>query len=130
MTPLLLDTYTLVGAVSEGRRLSARARELILDPANEMFVSAISVYEIGTAVQKRRLDLALPPRAWFARALSEYSIRPVEVTWEIAAAAMELPGIHWDPGDRLIIATAVTRDLTLLTPDRDIQRYPGVKLAW
>jgi PIN domain nuclease of toxin-antitoxin system len=130
MTPLLLDTYTLVGVASEPDRLTRRAQDLILDPANPLFVSSFSAYEIGVAVRKQRLALALPPRVWFERALATHSVEAIDVTWQIAAAAFELPPIHWDPGDRIIVATATERDLTLVTPDRDVRSYPGLKTAW
>ena len=130
MTSLLLDTYTLIGVVSEPARLSSRARDLVADAANPLLVSSFSMYEIGVAVQKRRLTLSLPPDVWFGRAILQYGIQAVDVSWNIAATAIELPRIHADPGDRIIIATALNRDLTLLTPDRHIHKYPDVKLAW
>jgi PIN domain nuclease of toxin-antitoxin system len=127
---ILLDTYTLIGIASEPARLSPTAKKLIENPANPLFVSAISALEIGIAVQKHRLRLELPPREWFAQVLAVHGIEPLDVTWEIAAASFELPPHHADPSDRIIIATAAARELILLTPDQHIHKYSEARVAW
>ena len=131
MTRILLDTYTLIGVASEPGRLSAAARALLEDGGNPLFVSAISMWEVGVAVQKDRLRLSHgSPREWFARAMAAHGIQSVDVSLEVAAVATEWPQIHADPADRIIIATAVVNDLVLVTPDATIGKYPGVKVAW
>jgi PIN domain nuclease of toxin-antitoxin system len=127
---ILLDTYTLIGVVSEPTRLSSVAKALVEDAANKLFVSAISALEIGIAVQKNRLALNADSRTWFELALDRQSIEPIDVTWQIAAASFALPKHHADPSDRLIIATALLRGLILLTPDKDIHRYTEVRVVW
>lgn len=127
---ILLDTYTLIGVVSDPTRLSATARGLIEDPSNRLFVSAISALEIGVAVQKNRLRLDTDPRTWFQLALERHSLDPIDVSWQIAAASFALPPHHANPADRLIVATAQLRGLALLTPDREIHRYTQVRVVW
>jgi PIN domain nuclease of toxin-antitoxin system len=127
---ILLDTFALIGVAAERDRLSSAALDLLEKSDAQLHVSSISMLEIGFAVQKRRLELDLPPRDWFASALRTYEIRVIDVSWEIAAASQELPPIHADPADRIIISTAMLNDLTLLTPDRDMQKYPSIKVVW
>ncbi|MDB5356071.1 MAG: VapC toxin family domain ribonuclease [Phycisphaerales bacterium] len=127
---ILLDTYTLIGIAAEPARLSPTARAMIEAPDSRLFVSAISAWEVYVAVQKGRLLLSLPARAWVERALSEYVISVADVTLDIALLAGELPTHHADPADRIIVATAALYDFVLLTPDRNIHKYSQAKVVW
>jgi PIN domain nuclease of toxin-antitoxin system len=127
---ILLDTFTLIGIAAEPDRLSPAARSFVEDSANRLFVSAISAQEIGVAVQKQRLILKANPRDWFEMAISHYNVEVIDVTWRIAMASVELPRLHSDPADRIIIATAMTHNLMLLTPDRKIHRYRQARIVW
>ncbi|HWE97419.1 MAG TPA: type II toxin-antitoxin system VapC family toxin [Tepidisphaeraceae bacterium] len=127
---ILLDTYTLIGVAAEPGRLSTAARNLIEEPDSRLFVSAITAWEIHVAVQKGRLALNRPPREWLAQAISDYVIDVTAIDWEIASLAAELPKHHADPADRLIVATAVMRNLVLLTPDKNIHKYNQAKVLW
>lgn len=127
---ILLDTYTLIGVYSEPERLSAAAKALIEDRQNRMFVSAISAWEICLAVRKGRLKVDPDPVTWFERAITKHAIEVADVTWRIAAASASLPPYHGDPGDRIIVATAMLLDLTLLTPDSLIHQYTEARVVW
>lgn len=126
----LLDTCSLLWLTMDPGGLSERAKALLAPREEELFVSAISAFEIGIKVQKGKLQLLLPTSGWFKEALQLHELQEIAVKGEIAAISTELPLIHSDPFDRILIATAKLHNLTLLTPDPMIQKYPDVKWAW
>jgi PIN domain nuclease of toxin-antitoxin system len=98
--------------------------------AGDLFVSAISAFEIGLKQKKGRLTLPLPAEQFFAVALSTHGLREVPVDGAIAARSTSLPPLHADPADRMIIATAQRDGLTILTPDPLIHAYPDTRVSW
>lgn len=121
---ILLDTHVLVHYASDDRKLGKRARAAI-DRAlarDEVFVSALSFWEMAMLVAKDRLTLDTTVSA-FRTATLATGIQEAPVDGEIAIAAGELADHHGDPADRLLVATALVRGLTLLTADT-------ILLAW
>lgn len=99
-------------------------RRAISDPAVGVHVSAASVWE---AIIKSRLGRdRVPPLSIqrFREAMKESRFAPLQVTMEHALAVSDLPPIHEDPFDRLLIAQAKSEDMTLVTHDKVVQRYP------
>ncbi|MGH7707213.1 MAG: type II toxin-antitoxin system VapC family toxin [Vulcanimicrobiaceae bacterium] len=125
----LLDTATFLWVCVEPRRLSARAARLIEDPANEIFLSAISVYEIVVKMRLGRLKLPEPAATYVRAERERRGILPLPLDEDAALAAERLPEIHKDPFDRLLIAQSIAAGLTLLTPDATIARYP-ILVEW
>ena len=122
---LLLDTHTALWAISDDPRLTAKARDLIFDPANDPVVSVVSVWEIAI---KHALSRPSPARVPIsaARALGYFmdaGYRVLPVTAEHALAVEGLPLIHADPFDRLLVAQALVEPLRLLTHDDTVARY-------
>jgi PIN domain nuclease of toxin-antitoxin system len=120
----LLDTHVLIHYVSGDRKLGRRAHAAIdrALAAGEIFVSALSFWEVAMLVAKDRLALDTTVSAFRTAALAT-GIQEEPVDGEIAIAAGELPEHHSDPADRMLVATALVRGLTLLTADT-------VLLAW
>jgi PIN domain nuclease of toxin-antitoxin system len=103
--------------------------ELIL--GSEMaFYSAMSVYEIAQKLSKGKLLLHRPLEACLRRMEDQFFVRELPVTGSISITAANLPKIHGDPFDRLLVATAQLNHLSLVTPDPYISRYPAVKVVW
>ena len=127
---LLLDTCAVLWLADDQESLSARAREAIEESAAGLFVSAISAFEIAIKHRQGKLRLPLEPAEWYAEALETHGLSEIPVSGEIALRATALPPIHRDPCDRFIIATALTKDLAVVTPDRTIPQYPGVRVVW
>lgn len=119
---LLLDTHLLLWAASEPKRLSAKARTLLLDSANHLVFSSASLWEISIKNGLDRADFHVDTRRlWRMLLVSGY--RELPVTSEHTVAVNELPSLHKDPFDRLLIAQARVEGLTLLTVDKAVAKY-------
>jgi len=127
---VLLDTCCLLWLASDQEKLSRRAVETIRANVGALFISAISAFEIALKHRKGRLTLPLAPDRWIERALELHGVMDLPVDWTIAARSAQLSLAEGDPCDRIILATAEIRSLTLLTPDRVLRGYKGVKVDW
>lgn len=119
---LLLDTHLLLWAASEPECLSVKARDLLLDPANQLVFSSASLWEITIKNALDRPDFKVDSRRLW-RMLSVSGYRELSVTGEHAVAVSELPPIHKDPFDRMLIAQARVEGLLLLTADKLVAQY-------
>jgi PIN domain nuclease of toxin-antitoxin system len=126
---LLLDTCSFLWAVNEPSRLSRNAFGLIEDPDNELFVSSVSAFEIAVKGKDRRFPLAVNPEIEVPRLRAELGAATLLLTEEAALYAFNLPPLHRDPFDRLLISQAIVEGLVLVTPDRNIHNY-AVRVFW
>jgi PIN domain nuclease of toxin-antitoxin system len=127
VTTVLLDTHALVWAWRQPALLSASARAAIEDQAVHVLVSAVSAYEIS---YKRGRDPALQSLPADVVGYSvQTGFQPTSVTAQEAAAAGDLPPIHRDPWDRILVAQAMARGVPLITADRQLRAY-GVCVLW
>ena len=119
---LLLDTHLLLWASGKSRRLPKEARRLLENPRNEVHYSAVSLWEIAIKLGLRRsnfrVDLGL-----LRPALSEMGFVEVPVTGAHAERVVDLPPIHKDPFDRMLVAQALIEELVLVTGDPWMARY-------
>jgi PIN domain nuclease of toxin-antitoxin system len=127
---ILLDTCTLLWLVGDQGRLSPRARERLREGAGELFVSAISAFEIGIKQRKGKLSLPLETEPWFEAAADFHGLAEIPVSARIAARSTVLPALSSDPCDRILVATAQLLGLTVLTPDELIRSYPDTLTDW
>ena len=129
----LLDTHAVVWWVNGTPALSAKARRALAGAsrAEPALLSAISVFEIATAVRRGRLDLGESVDRWLGDVASLPEIRVMPVTQEIARVAgafdASVPG---DPADRIIAATALTLGATLVSADARLCRVPQLQVIW
>ena len=121
---LLLDTHLLLWAAEDSHRLSHKARKLILAPANELFFSVASIWEIAIKHAKGLESFHADPN-WMRQSLLENGYSELAITGQHVLTIIALPAIHRDPFDRLLIAQAVCQAMPLLTADETIARYPG-----
>jgi PIN domain nuclease of toxin-antitoxin system len=121
---LLLDTHLLLWAVGVSRRLSPAARNLIEDSNNELWFSSASLWEIAIKSATRREDFQVDPRL-VRRTLLNNGYIELPVTGEHALAVADLPPLHKDPFDRMLIAQSIVEGITLLTADPTVARYPA-----
>lgn len=121
---LLLDTQLLLWAAGQPERLSASARKELSDPANELIFSAASMWEITIKSSLGRDDFQVEPRV-LRRGLIENGYVELPISSEHAVSVDNLPSIHRDPFDRMLLAQALTEGITLLTTDAQLARYRG-----
>ena len=124
---VLLDTCALL-ALARGE-LSADGAAA-LKAAREAVVSTVSLWEVSIKVASRKIRLRESPRSWFLGLCERYDLREIPIDADTACAAAALPPVHRDPFDRVLVALARARDLTILTSDDNIRRYPGVTTRW
>lgn len=126
---LLLDTHILIWAVERPSQLSQLAREVLEDPANDLMVSAATVWEIAIKIGLTKLTLSLSYRQWMNQALSDLNATILPITVEYAAVQASLPNHHRDPFDRLLVAQAQVEAIPLISSDTIFDQY-GISRLW
>jgi PIN domain nuclease of toxin-antitoxin system len=125
---LLLDTHLLLLAAGEPRKLSKSARRLLEDASAQHWFSAASLWEVaikyGLTKTQGREDFRIDPRR-LRRGLIDNGWRELAISSEHAVAVLDLPPIHKDPFDRMLLAQAHVEGLTLVTSDAIVAQYPG-----
>jgi len=122
LTDLLLDTCGFIWLAQGGGELSKETIDLI-DSANFVYVSSISAWEIGLLHAKKKIELPSNPEKWFKAICEEQNIAPIDISPHISFKANLLPWHHKDPADRLIISTAITNRLAIVTHDKMFPPY-------
>ena len=129
---ILLDTHAWIWHLSDPSRLSAAARDAIADARRDraVHVSSISVWELFMLTKKGRLHLAIAPEAFLHRAERLSYVRFAAVDHGVARRSVQLPDIHGDPADRLILATAQQLGCPVVSKDRRFPAYPDAEVIW
>ncbi|MCX6029627.1 MAG: type II toxin-antitoxin system VapC family toxin [Chloroflexi bacterium] len=125
---LLLDTHTLLWFIEGSPRLSTRARALIEDEENEVFLSVASLWEIAIKVSLGKLRLARPFEALIPQQLSLNDITLLDIAINHASNVITLPFHHRDPFDRLLIAQAQVEQMPIVGDDPAFDPYPVTRL--
>lgn len=121
---LLLDTHLLLWAAALPNRLSRAALKLIDNPANELFFSAGSIWEVAIKRGLGRSDFQADPRL-LRRGLLDNGYSELPIVSDHVVAIDGLPPLHKDPFDRLLVAQATVEGITLLTSDSVVAQYAG-----
>jgi PIN domain nuclease of toxin-antitoxin system len=119
---LLLDTHIWIWLVTGSPRL--KILPTLRDSNNELWLSPLNTWEVLTLERKRRIALDREPHEWVANATA--GTREAPLTHQIVVAARDLP-LHDDPADRLLAATALVLNLTLVTADEQLLTLPGIR---
>ena len=122
---LLLDTHLLLWAADNIERVPTGARTLMADLGNELLFSVASIWEIAIKRGLNRPDFLVDARM-LRRGLLDNGYRELPILSEHVVAIDNLPSIHKDPFDRLLIAQAMVEGITLLTDDTTIAQYQGL----
>ncbi len=121
---LILDTHLLLWAAGSPDRLSPDAITLLNDKNNELLFSAVSLWEVAIKQSLGRDDFKVNARL-LRRGLLDNGYDELPMTSEHAVAIDNLPNIHKDPFDRMLVAQATVEGITLLTSDSLVTKYPG-----
>ena len=126
---VLLDTCAFLWVILGSKELSNRARDFFQDSSNDVFLSAVSVWEISVKYSLGRLSLPEPPERFLPQERERHLITPLPLDEAAVLHLHRLPQLHKDPFDRMLVCQAIERGLVILTPDRLISQYP-TRTAW
>lgn len=125
----LLDTGVWLWSLWEPERIARKAREVMADLGQQVFLSAVTSWEIAIKAGAGKLTLPEPPGSYVPRRMADQGLRPLPISHRHALAVAALPHHHRDPFDRLLIAQASMEGMTLISADRIFDRY-SVPLLW
>ena len=125
----LLDTAVWLWSMNSPERIRDQGREILERGEEEIYLSAVTTWEISIKMRLGKLDFPGPPAHHVERFMAKQSLRPLSVTHRHAAQVFDLPAHHGDPFDRMLIAQALVEDMTILTSNRSFRRYPA-KVLW
>ena len=126
---ILLDTVTFLMAIEDERRLSPIVRDLIADPGEDVYLSAISAWEIAIKHALGKLGLPMPPDRLVPMARERLGADELPLREDSALRVSRLPAIHRGPFDRILVSQAISLGMTILTPDEAVRQYP-VPTIW
>ena len=125
---LLLDTHIWLWSTLEPQRLKRRVGKALADPANELWLSPVSVAELIVLLRKKRFELPNDVAAWVAKTIEDLHLTEAPLTIEVALAISSMYFPHGDPSDHFLAATAKVFDLTLVTADEHLIGLPGIRV--
>ncbi len=121
---LLLDTHAFIWFMEDNPFLSSKAKQAIENPENEIFISVASLFEIAIKLKSSKIGFDKPVSEFF-HDITEYNLNllPISENHLIAYDTIPLLSTHKDPFDRLIIATALVDNLSLISIDKQLDNY-------
>lgn len=128
---ILLDTHALLWWALDPDRLSRRASEVLTEMERRGgLASSISIWELGIKIRRGQLEIGLPIDELAGRVERTGAVELVPVDTKIWLRSLALDWNHRDPADRVIVATALARDVPILTKDKIIRDFEGVTCVW
>ncbi len=125
---LLLDTCTFLWWATGDASVPESVRARLRDPDEPVFLSAVSAWEICVKHRLGKLPLPIAPSDYVPDRRKRLGIAPLPLEELDALSVAKLPSLHRDPFDRMLVSQAITRGLTLVTPDPAVRAYPC--LTW
>jgi len=122
----LLDTHAALWLFEGNEKLPQTAQSIIYDGKNEIYVSIISAWEVAIKISLSKLNFDGGSET-FLSATEENSIDLLGVKGEYVKIVENLPYIHRDPFDRLLVSTALSEKMTIITADENIRKY---NISW
>ncbi|MFN0077440.1 MAG: type II toxin-antitoxin system VapC family toxin [Prosthecobacter sp.] len=126
---VLLDTCTFIWLAMPQGKLSAAATQIINDPANRLYLSDVSVWEVCLKHSVGKLDLPDTPRTWVPQQMKFFQVESLHLDQDSIYRSGELPKVHPDPFDRLLAAQAIESGMTVLSPDTPLSSL-GASRIW
>jgi len=120
---ILLDTHIFLWFISNDIRLSTDVRDSIRDLDNEVYLSAVSVWEAIVKYQLGKLSLPEHPETYLPKQRNLHQILSLDLDESSVAQLAKLPPLHRDPFDRMLICQALQNDLTIATVDGAVRAY-------
>jgi PIN domain nuclease of toxin-antitoxin system len=125
---LLLDTHIWIWNYTAPEKLTSEVAREIANPEHDRFLSPVSIWEMVTLLEKKRIELNQDFGEWFSRSRRDLNLLEAPLTWEVAHELRFTMLGYRDPGDRFLVATAKVFDLTLVTSDERLMKVPGLSV--
>ena len=125
----LLDTCSFLWVTLKPEKLSNTFLECFSNPNNTVFLSSVTVWEIGIKYSIGKLTLPVTPSLFIPEERESHQITPLGLNEADTFHLENLPFIHKDPFDRMLVSQAIERSLTILTPDPLVRQYP-IRTLW
>ena len=125
----LLDTIVWLWSLRSPELIGDEGRQILELGEEEIYLSAITSWEISIKMRLGKLDFAGPPAQYVPRFMAKQNLQPLSITHSHAAKVYDLPIHHSDPFDRMLIAQALVEEMVILTSDRVFRKYPA-ELLW
>jgi PIN domain nuclease of toxin-antitoxin system len=125
---LLLDSHTLLWAVDDPTRIGLKAVLELQDGANDLLLSAATIWEIAIKVGLGKLSLSKSYRDWMNQAVTDLGVEILPITVSYADVQATLPNHHRDPFDRLLIAQCQVENVPIVSNDPVFDQYGIVRL--
>lgn len=126
---VILDTCTFLWIINNPKKLSNNAKNIFQDTRNKCFLSIISFWEIMILHSLKRINFKSNPEEMLIKKCKKENINILPLSITSIFKLDKLPQIHKDPFDRIIICQALTNNLSILTPDKEISKY-SVDVIW
>jgi PIN domain nuclease of toxin-antitoxin system len=126
---LLLDTHVAIWLMNKKEKLSTKAKALLLDRTNTLYISLVSAWEVAVKTSIGKLPEFEGGVKAFLAEMEDNPVALLPIRTRHVEIVETLSFVHGDPFDRLLIATATVENMTILTADENIQKY-GVSWAW
>jgi len=120
---ILLDTHIFLWFISSDTKLSADVRDAIRDPDNEVYLSAVSIWEAIVKYQLGKLPLPEPPEIYLPKQRDLHQISSLALDESSVVRLANLPPLHRDPFDRMLVCQALQNGLTIATRDSAVRAY-------
>jgi PIN domain nuclease of toxin-antitoxin system len=125
---VLLDTCTFLWLALQPNQLSDIARRQI-DDSDRLFLSMAGIWEITFKNSAGKMPLPSPPRDWVPSRMSFFQVELLPMDSEVVLLSGELPAVHHDPFDRLLVAQAILSNLPVISPDAPLSSL-GARRIW
>ncbi len=126
---LLLDTQAFLWIAIDDERMPRSLKAVLREPAHDLYLSAVSSWEITVKARAGKLLLHMPAWAFILESRERLGVQTLSMQETAVAHVAKLPDIHRDPFDRMLVCQAIQHSMTIVTSDAQIQRYP-VKTLW
>ena len=126
---VLLDSNVFLWAATRARGISTAGRAVLSDTTNERLLSSVTPWELGIKFSRNKLDLPSSFLQFIRVAMSDLQVTELPVSIVHALRSAELPLIHGDPFDRMLVAQALVEGVPIVSGDRRLSAY-GVAVIW
>ncbi len=125
----LLDTGVWLWSLWEPERIARKAREVMADLGQQVFLSAVTSWEIAIKAGAGKLTVPEPAGSYVPRRMADQGLRPLPISHRHALAVAALPRHHRDPFDRLLVAHALVEDVAIVSADATLDLY-AIRRIW